>query len=172
MPFDQNVQQQLMMLAMQDPQTFQQISQSASNMMTSRNDWGGQNQVQNWDRPVMTQNYGMAPVLHGRMINDPQEIRANEISQDGVPSFFPTNDWSTIYAKAWNSDGRIDTIRFVREQPVLEVQGPSEFDQVMERLDKLEQTLSQQLYQRRQNNNYQNNRNRRGNEEVTPNDES
>lgn len=170
MPFDPNVQQQLQMLAMQDPQTFQQISENATNMMNSRNSWGGQNQVQNWNRPVMTPNYG-ATGLNGRMINNPQEIRANEISQDGVPSYFPTSDYSAIYAKAWNADGRIDTIKYVREQPVLEAQGPSEFEQrVMERLDKIEQTINQS-YQRRQNN-YQNNRNHRGyNKEVTSNDE-
>lgn len=169
MPFDPTVQQQLLQLAIQDPQTFQQISQNASDMMNSRNAWGGQNQVQNWNRPVMTPNYGGAG-LHGRTITNPQEIRPNEISQDGIPSYFPTSDYSAIYAKAWNADGGIDTIKYVREQPVSEAQGPSEFDQVMARLDKLEQIINQS-YQRRQNY-YQNNRNYKGNKEVKPNDES
>lgn len=170
MGFDPNVQQQLQMLAMQDPQSFEQILQNA-NMMNIRNNWNGQNRVQNWNRPVMTQNYGQPTSgLHGRMIASPQEIRPNEISQDGVPSYFPTSDYSVIYAKAWNADGGIDTIKYVQEQPVLEAQGPSQFDQVMARLDRLEEIVTQSN-QRRQNY-YQNNRNYKGNKEVKANDES
>lgn len=172
MPFDQNVQQQLMQIAMQDPQTFQQISQNA-NMMASRNSWNG-NQNGMGYQFNSPQNYGMTVNIRGRVIADPQEIRPNEISQDGVPSYFPTRDYTTIYAKAWNANGGIDTVKYVLEQPVVEPQGPSEFDLMMERIDRLEQSLSQQMYQRRQNNyqNNNNNRNRKGNEEVTSNDES
>ena len=160
MAFDPTVQQQLMLLAMQDPQTFQQISQNATNIASA----------QNWNRPVMTPNYGASAAIRGRMITDPKEIRPNEVAQDGIWSYFPTNDYSAIYAKAWNTNGGIDTVKYVLDKSELEPQGPSEFDQVMARLDKLEHAITQS-YQHRQNN-YQNNRNRRGNEGVNSNDES
>lgn len=127
--------------------------------------------IANWNRPVftetkpnymppMTSNMGYnqqpIPSLSGRMVTNPQEIRPNEVPMDGSVSFFPASDGSYIYAKFWGPDGNIQTRVFVPEQPAPseEVQGPSEFNQVMARLDKIEQMLTnrgqnRQSYQNR-----------------------
>lgn len=57
-------------------------------------------------------------VIPGRVVSDINEVTPNEVSMDGRVSLFPKNDYSCIYAKAWNSDGTITTVRFVPEQPV------------------------------------------------------
>lgn len=132
----------------------------------------------NWNRPVFSngnQNYlpynqqmpstvgGMTqpiPSLSGRMVTSPQEIRPNEVPMDGSVSFFPSSDGSYIYAKFWGPDGNIQTRVFVPEQPVsMEgTQTSSEFDQVMARLDKIEQMLTNRNQNRQsyQNRNSQN----------------
>lgn len=132
----------------------------------------------NWNRPVFTgtnpnyiqqpssnlQNMSQPtpiPSLMGRMVNNPQEIRPNEIPMDGNVSFFPSTDGSYIYAKFWGPDGNIQTRVFVPEQmtSVEEPQGPSEFEQVMTRLEKIEQMLTN----RGQNRQYYQNRNSQSN---------
>lgn len=130
--------------------------------------------VPNWNRPVFTGTnpnyiqYGQQPSsnvgnmgqpipgLSGRMVTTPQEIRPNEVPMDGSVSFFPSSDGSYIYAKFWGPDGNIQTRVFVPEQPssMEEAQGSSEFNQVMARLDKIEQMLAnrgqnRQFYQNR-----------------------
>lgn len=57
------------------------------------------------------------PVIPGRVVADINEVTPNEIPMDGRVSLFPKNDYSCIYAKAWNSDGTITTVKFVAEQP-------------------------------------------------------
>lgn len=57
------------------------------------------------------------PTIPGRLIRDAAEIKPNEIPMDGSVSLFPNADYSLILAKAWNQDGTIDTVRFVREVP-------------------------------------------------------
>lgn len=137
-----------------------------------------QQSVPNWNQPVFTRgtpnyisNYlsqqtsnpgniaqgAPVPSLSGRMVSNPQEIRPNEVPMDGSVSFFPSLDGSYIYAKFWGPDGNIQTRVFVPEQTASaeEVQGPSEFDQVMTRLDKIEQLLAK----RGQNRPYYQNRN-------------
>lgn len=47
--------------------------------------------------------------LYGRVINNPQEILAKEVPMDGSIGYFPTQDQKCIFAKAWTSDGRIET---------------------------------------------------------------
>ena len=94
------------------------------------------------------------PVLHGRVVGSPQEIRPNEIPMDGTASLFPMADDSCIYAKAWGPDGMIQTIRYVPEKPIdgTQPQTPSEFDQVIARLDKIEQLLGQRYQKQNYNN--------------------
>ena len=51
------------------------------------------------------------PIIPGRVVTDINEVTPNEIPMDGRVSLFPKNDYSCIYAKAWNSDGTITTVR-------------------------------------------------------------
>lgn len=53
--------------------------------------------------------------LSGRMVNNPSEITPQEVTMDGTVSFFPQADYSCIYAKAWNPDGTIRTVRYIPE---------------------------------------------------------
>lgn len=165
------------------PQQFWPTAQSnasatmpVGNQMVGQPQPGMQQSVPNWNRPVFTgtnPNYILSPYgqtapsgmgnaaqpvpsLSGRMVTNPQEIRPNEVPMDGSVSFFPSTDGSYIYAKFWGPDGNIQTRVFVPEQPISaeDVQGPSEFDQVMARLEKIEKMLTnrgqnRQYYQSR-----------------------
>lgn len=99
--------------------------------------------VPNWNRPTQS----MSPAytgIPGRAISNPQEIRPNEVPMDGTAGLFPMSDYSCIYVKAWGADGNIQTVRYVPEQPVEKAaQGPSQFDQVMERLTTIENAIAQ-----------------------------
>lgn len=118
--------------------------------------------------------------LPGRVIKNPEEIKLNEIPMDGTASLFPMSDDTCIYAKAWGQDGTIQTLRYIREDAEPQEKGPSEFAQVMTRLDKIEQMLGQRGQQRQQKQQYYPNQNSRnvqangvhtidGNMEVTSN---
>lgn len=52
----------------------------------------------------------------GRMVNDPSEISAQDVSMDGTMTLFPKSDGSAIYGRAWQPNGGIAEIRFVPEQ--------------------------------------------------------
>ena len=45
--------------------------------------------------------------LTGRYIGDYREILPKEVPMDGTVGFFPTNDMTRIYVKAWTPDGRV-----------------------------------------------------------------
>lgn len=102
-----------------------------------------QQPVPNWNRPTVqaTSAVPSYPSIPGRMVSNPQEIRANEVMMDGTPSFFPMNDYSCIYAKGWDANGNIQTLKFVPEKTEQAAQGSSNFDILMERLDNIEKML-------------------------------
>lgn len=54
--------------------------------------------------------------IKGRMVNDESEITAQEVPMDGTVSYFPKSDYSCIFAKIWDNEGRISTFKFVREE--------------------------------------------------------
>jgi hypothetical protein len=81
--------------------------------------------------------------LPGKTVASQEEIRPNDISMDGRISFFPMNDYSCIFAKAWNSDGTISTVKFIpqaQETPV--VKTDDKYDSIIERLDRIEASIS------------------------------
>lgn len=80
--------------------------------------------------------------LCGRIVNSPNEITPNEVPMNGGVGIFPQMDGTCIYAKAWTNDGCIKTQRYVLEEAVEPDKNPSEFAQVMTRLDKLEEMLT------------------------------
>lgn len=81
-----------------------------------------------------------SPMLTGRIVSNEDEINAREVPMDGI-GLFPKNDGACIYVKTWNNQGSITTDRYILEQAQPVQTGPSEFDQVMYRLSKLEEML-------------------------------
>lgn len=81
----------------------------------------------------------------GRYVDDPSEIKANEVPMDGRLSIFPTNDLNAVFLKAWNSNGRMLTIKYVpdptwQEPPV--TQASTQQDDILRRLEALEQSFA------------------------------
>lgn len=84
-------------------------------------------------------------VLPGRMVDKGEDIMVGEVPTDGSLGLFPQKDGSCIYAKSWNSDGTIRTMKFVpmeqddsapRKESVQETQTPVVQDEeVNEKLD-------------------------------------
>ena len=71
---------------------------------------------------------------------------------DGTVSLFPTADYKCIYAKVWNSDGTIRTLKFSpvgdseesNPEPSFRDEVMARFDAIEERLDKKQDSYSQQ----------------------------
>lgn len=97
------------------------------------------NLTQRWPAQPMN-NFISRPYIPGRMINSIEEVMPNEVPMDGNISLFVKNDYSSIYAKAWNSDGTITTVRFVREDNSERKDEP--FAKIMERLDNIEKSIN------------------------------
>lgn len=53
--------------------------------------------------------------VFGKMIQAPTDIMPGDIPMNGTPCFFPMQDGSAIYMKAWSADGTINTMRFLPE---------------------------------------------------------
>lgn len=156
MPFNQqqqNIPPQVMQWLAQNPQAVQQYLAQAYNSMNPAG-------TMNWNRPVSlssqpsNMNLGMAApannqapsYIYGKMITNLQDVRLTDVPMDGSASIFPMNDFSCIYAKAWGSDGTIQTLKFVPEKPpenMSENSVPSELAQVMARLDDIQNLLMQ-----------------------------
>lgn len=106
-------------------------------------------------------------IISGRVISNPNEITPNEIPMDGSVSLFPTSDYSTIYAKAWNTNGLIETKKFIavsENEPstATSSDGTKEaLDAINARLDKIEKAVSY-----RKGNYYHNNKNAPTKKEV------
>ena len=82
------------------------------------------------------------PQLLGRAVTANDQIPVSEVPQNGTPAYFPMQDGSSILVKSWQPDGTIRTIRYIPEvqQPVQ--QEPSGQDEILKRLDSMEQTLN------------------------------
>lgn len=66
-------------------------------------------------QPQIPQAPQFVPVqIHGHTIKDEAtEVPPNDIPMDGTVSLFPTEDYSCIFAKHWNKDGKITTTKYV-----------------------------------------------------------
>lgn len=120
----------------------------------------GMNQQTN---PQMPSNVNAPRVntISGRVVSSPNEITPNEIPMDGTVSLFPTSDYSTIYAKAWNTNGQIETVKFVVSKPEEVTTEKSDggtkaaLDAINARLDKIEKAVSYHKDKRYYNKNTQ-----------------
>lgn len=70
----------------------------------------------------------MQPNVFGKMIQAPTDIMPGDIPMNGTPCFFPMQDGSAIYMKAWNADGTINTMRFLPENPA--TKEPTQLDRI------------------------------------------
>lgn len=80
--------------------------------------------------------------LTGHTIGSHEEITASDVPMNGAPAYFPTQDGSAIYAKQWNPNGSITTLRYVPEisETKGEEQTPTLFD-IMNQLDTIQDLL-------------------------------
>lgn len=55
-----------------------------------------------------------APIsgMVGKMVGRIEDIAPQDVPMTGAPAFFPKQDLSEIYVKAWNSNGTLDTVVF------------------------------------------------------------
>lgn len=84
--------------------------------------------------------------IHGHTIKDENtEIAPNDVPMDGTVSLFPTENYSCIFAKHWNKDGKITTTKFV-PVPMDEdyVPTPGFEDEMRSRMDELKQLIQQE----------------------------
>lgn len=83
------------------------------------------------------------PSLPGRVVNAETDIIPNEVPMDGSVGFFVQADLQRIYAKTWGRDRNIHTNTYELVSPgnpdALNAQNG--IDLILERLDKLEQSI-------------------------------
>lgn len=80
--------------------------------------------------------------IPGRMIYSPDEIIPQEVPMDGSVSLFPMHDWSCVYGKWWTSNGQIQMVKFVLEQPKKQIdESAVSLSDNSARLDKVERYL-------------------------------
>ena len=70
----------------------------------------------------------MQSSVFGKMIQAPTDIMPGDIPMNGTPCFFPMQDGSAIYMKAWSADGTINTMRFLPENPA--AKEPTQLDRI------------------------------------------
>ena len=54
--------------------------------------------------------------IAGRFVNSFEEIKPQEVPMDGGMYFFPSFDYSCIYAKYWDNNGQLMSFRFMPEK--------------------------------------------------------
>lgn len=98
------------------------------------------NMPQNYQQPQ----YNNARMVRGRVVDNINEVMANEVSLDGSVSVFPVADLSCIYAKVWTGDGSIKTFKFVPELAETPAQKEKENVPALinERFDRLEKLIA------------------------------
>lgn len=78
------------------------------------------------------------PRLYGRMVSSANDISVGDIPTDGNWGWFPVFDGSCVWAKRWNANGTIETVKYVEEL----VQGPSSEDDLRARIEALEAAVA------------------------------
>lgn len=114
----------------------------------------------------MNLNNNQKPELSGRIVGNESEVKPNEVPMDGRISFFPTSDYSRIFAKAWQSDGTIKTVIYA---PVVENAVETNQDVtsvILKRLENIEKMLSKKPYRKPYNKPYNKNTSKDGAENV------
>ena len=105
-----------------------------------------QNQFQNTYQPYVPQVPAVTPTittstLTGHLVASHDEIKPNDIPMNGQAAYFPSQDGKVIYAKAWNTDGSIATVRYVAESAEETPAQPTLFD-IANQLQNIEDLLN------------------------------
>ena len=124
-----------------------------------------------FQQPQMQQPQPFVPIqIHGHTIKDENtEIAPNDVPMDGTVSLFPTEDYSCIFAKHWNKDGKITTTKFV---PVSADEdytpSPGFEDEMRARMDELKDLIQKRGGKQYRQSNYhgQNNQKQDGGQNV------
>lgn len=119
---------------MQNPYMFNQMPN-----YQPQTDWQRINQINQYVRGFPQQSMPMG--LPGKFIKSPNDVVVSEVPQDGSVAFFPTTDFKKIYAKAWTSDGKIQTEEYVLRETSEDVK-PNFQNDILARLDRIEEMLS------------------------------
>lgn len=134
-------------------QQYQQIFGSQNNAMQPANVQPAQQPIQAMQPtfPAQTVQQSQDVHINGRMVNSHEDIVPNEVPMNGSVSYFPTSDYSCIYAKKWDSNGNIQTAKYILEIPtqgkeVVPTSLPENdiLNQVLERLGSIEAKLDKQ----------------------------
>lgn len=100
--------------------------------------------------PFQQMNYSVLP---GRIVNNLEEIRPNEVPNDGSIAVFPLSDGSAVFLKYFTGEGRINTVKFIVESPDTPAGGTDGqndiFAAMNQRFDKLERMLAKQRYNKK-----------------------
>lgn len=80
--------------------------------------------------------------ITGHLVGSHEEIQPNDVPMNGSPAYFPAQDGSVIYAKQWNPNGSITTVRYVPavDTPADDAQAPTLFD-IMNQLSDIQDIL-------------------------------
>lgn len=97
---------------------------------------------------TQTQQPNFAPSSEGflgRVIEDLNEIKPNEVPMDGRFALFPAKELDAIYLKAWNSNGVMMTLRYQLDPTFQSTQavnnGGARQEEMLRRIEALEQTI-------------------------------
>lgn len=96
--------------------------------------------------------------IPGKMVVKEDEITPREVPMDGTIGFFPSQDLSCIYAKAWNKQGGITTVRYVPEQPQTQASTGMTIEEHLNKLDERFDKLEKMLSNRKPKRNFQPNK--------------
>lgn len=88
------------------------------------------------------------PPFVGRYINHIEEVMPREVPMDGRAALFPTQNLEEIFLKAWDRNGTIKTFHYILDpMQAFGTQGaaqePDMGSMILERLEQLEQRLSE-----------------------------
>lgn len=100
------------------------------------------------------------PVIYGKIVRCEDDVAPNDVPLDGKIAAFPQQDLSCVYLKSWNSRGTIDSVRYVPEVVAPVVSEESSYD-IRGELEDIKATLArleQNMNQRKQFNNYKQNK--------------
>lgn len=75
------------------------------------------------------------------MVASQTDIRPDDVPMNGSAAYFPSQDGSVIYAKAWNQNGTISTVEYVPRQGQEVEQTPTLFD-IANQLSTIEDLLT------------------------------
>lgn len=80
--------------------------------------------------------------LTGHLVASQEDIKPQDVPMNGQAAYFPSQDGSVIYAKAWNPDGSIATVRYIPDvQPDNSTPQPTLFD-IANQLSTIEDLLT------------------------------